>query len=330
MYDFLIVGAGISSAAFCAVMKKKHKICVVDIRPHIGGNCYDYKTDNTFVQLYGPHFFHTSNKKIVDFVSEYTDWVEYSHSVTAEIEWMGNKKRVPFPYSKETEAALGEPMSLDSRIEIFFKPYSKKMWGMDWDDLPNSIKNRIPKDTDDKSVYFPNQFSALPKKGYTHMIENMFDGVDMILGADPDGWKAIEAHNIIYCGRPDHLIEEGPPLEWRNLSFIQKIEDWDATTSVVNFCHFDSPFTRKTSQGKIWKTDSKLVVYEKPTACAATDKIPYYPLVSEGNLERFKWIEEQIGLRYPNMHLLGRLGEFCYIDMDNAVARALKLAKKFE
>ena len=302
----------------------------MDIRPHIGGNCYDYKTDNTFVQLYGPHYFHTSNKKIVDFVSKYTEWIDYTHSVTAEVNFRGVIKRVPFPYSKETEVSLGEALPLDSRIDMFFKPYSKKMWGVEWDDLPNLVKNRVPKDTDEKSVYFPNQFSAIPKNGYTRMIENMFDGVDVILGCGSDDWKNIAATNIIYCGRPDHLLEDGPPLEWRNLTFIQKIEEWDAPTTVVNFCHFETPFTRKTSQGKIWKTDSKLIIYEKPMACAPEDKIPYYPIVSEGNVERFKWIEEQVKIRYPNIHLMGRLGTYKYMDMDSCIGQALNLVKKFD
>jgi UDP-galactopyranose mutase len=329
MYDFLIVGAGISSAAFCASMKHKYKICVLDIRPHIGGNCYDYKTDTSYVQLYGPHYFHSSNKSIVEFVSKYTEWINYTHSVTAEIIIDGIKKRVPFPYSRETEAALGNPLTPDARIDMFFKPYSKKMWNVDWDDLPSLVKNRVPKDTDEKSVYFPNQFSAIPKNGYSHMIGNMFDGVDIILGAGPDDWKNIAAHNIIYCGRPDHLLEDGPPLEWRNLTFIQKVEDWDASTTVVNFCHLETPFTRKTSQGKIWNTNSKLVIYEKPMACSAEDKIPYYPVVSEGNIERFKWIDEQVKIRFPNIHFMGRLGSYKYMDMDASVGQALHLAKKF-
>jgi UDP-galactopyranose mutase len=328
MYDFLIVGAGITSAAFCAAMKDKYKICVMDVRPHLGGNCYDYKTDNTYVQLYGPHYFHTSNKEVVDFLSNYTEWNEYTHSVTAEIQYDGKRIKVPFPYSKQTEEVIGRSLSMDERLELFFKTYSKKMWNMAWEDLPNSVKNRVPKDTAEKSVYFPNQFSALPKHGYSRMIENMFDGVDLILGCGPDDWKIIEAKKIIYCGRPDHLIEGGPLLEWRNLTFIQKIEEWDAPTTVVNFCHFHTPFTRKTSQGKMWNTDSKLVIYEKPLGCDSNDKVPYYPVVTEGNMERFKWIEEQIKQTYPNMHLLGRLGSFKYMDMDACVGQALNLVKK--
>jgi UDP-galactopyranose mutase len=299
----------------------------MDVRSHIGGNCYDYKSGNTHVQLYGPHYFHTSNKSIQEFASKFTDWVEYKHSVTAEIEYMGKKLRVPFPYSKETELVMGGPISLETKIELFFKPYSKKMWNMEWDELPNSIKNRVPKDTDDKSIYFPNQFSALPKNGYSKMIENMFDGVDIILSCGPNDWKDIQAHNIIYCGRPDHLLEDGPPLEWRNIKLMQFIEEWDATTSVVNFCHHDTPFTRKTSQGKIWNTDNKLVIYEFPIECSPLDKTPYYPVVTDGNLERFRWIEEQVKLRFPNMHLMGRLGSFKYMDMDATILTSLTLFK---
>jgi UDP-galactopyranose mutase len=330
MYDFLIVGAGISAATFCAAMKHKYKICVMDIRPHIGGNCYDYKSSNMFVQIYGPHYFHTSNNAVKEFVSKYTEWINYTHSVTAEVIHKGVKKKVPFPYSKETELALGESLSIEERINLFFKPYSKKMWNMDWDDLPTSIKNRVPQDTDEKSVYFPNQFSAIPKNGYTRMMENMFDGVDIILSCGGDDWKNIHAHNIIYCGRPDHLIDDGPFLEWRNLMFVQSLEEWTVSTSVVNFCRLDNPFTRKTSQGKIWKNESKLVIYEKPMPCENADKTPYYPVVTQGNIERFKWIEEQVKNRYPNLHLLGRLGSFKYMDMDACVGQALHLAKNFD
>ena len=327
-YDFLIVGAGISSAAFCAALKNKYNICVIDTRPHIGGNCYDYKVNDTFVQLYGPHFFHTSNKKIYDFLSKYTEWISYSHSVTAEIKDNEVIKRVPFPYSKQTELCLGRYLSEDERIDLFFKPYSKKMWNRNWEDLPNLIKNRIPKDTKETSCYFPDQISVLPKNGYTKMIENMFVGVDLILGANENDWKEIKSKNIIYCGRPDKLIWS-ELLEWRNLKFTQKVENWDANTPVVNFCHMDTIYNRKTSQGKIWNSKSNLVIYEESTDCNVNDISPYYPFVDEENQEKYKNIQKQIKYKYPNLYLMGRLGTYKYMDMDAAIGQALNLSERF-
>ena len=113
MYDFLLVGCGLSACTVAAKLKHKYKICIVDMRTHIGGNCYDYKadTEGTYVQMYGPHYFHTSNQNVVDFLSDYTEWREYTHKVTNEIQLKKQLKRVPFPYSKETVDALGHELS---------------------------------------------------------------------------------------------------------------------------------------------------------------------------------------------------------------------------
>lgn len=334
MYDFVIAGAGISAAAFAAALKDRYKICLVDMRSHIGGNCYDYKADNkgTYVHMYGPHYFHTQNMEIVKFLSQFTEWREYTHSVTGEIEWEGNKKRVPFPYSKETAQALGRNLTPDEIIEKFFRGYSEKMWGRDWDSLPNLITNRVPKDTNEKSVYFPGQFSALPTKGYSHMIENMIDGCDVVLSAGFTTWKEIPAKQYIYCGRPDFLLgtSNEKSLEWRNLKFEHKLEDWDATTQVVNFCHKDTKYTRKTNQGMINQTDSRVVTYEVPVSCDFDDPVPFYPVNTTRNQKILDGLKTMIKFQYPKLELLGRLGTYKYIDMHQAVGQALSLAEKYK
>lgn len=334
MYDFVIAGAGISAVSFAAALKDQYKICIVDIRPHIGGNCYDYKADNkgTRVHMYGPHYFHTHNMEIVKFLSKYTEWREYTHSVTGEIDFEGVLKRVPFPYSQETSKVLGRDLSQDEVIEKFFKGYSEKMWGISWDDLPPTVKNRVPKDTKEKSIYFPNQFSALPTKGYTHMMENMIDGCDVILSANFDTWKEIPAKRYIYCGRPDLLLGTSNEkfLEWRNIKFEHKMEDWDAPTQVVNFCHKDTKYTRKTNQGMINQTDSRIVTYEVPVSCDFNDPVPFYPVNTERNKKLLDNLKSMIKFQYPNLELLGRLGTYRYIDMDASVAYGIKLASKYK
>lgn len=341
MYDFVVVGAGISSAAFCARLKHKYKILVLETRDHIGGNCYDYKASGSFVHKYGPHIFHTPNKEIVEFLSNFTKWNQYVHSVTAEIDNGKELKRVPFPYSRLTEKVLGKVLTPDEVINHFFKPYSKKMWGMDFDDLPASIKGRVPKDTADAPAYFPNQFVGSPKDGFTRMIEKMFDGVDILLGAYDTQWIHIPCEKVIYCGRLDHLNLSAESrakvygsyvgwLPYRSLDIQFKVEDWDDDAPVVNFCHNLGKYTRKTSYAKLTGGNSRIVSYEIPHEAKFTDMTPFYPIPMQQNLETYKRLKEAVELEYPNLIPLGRLANYKYIDMDAAVAYGLKCAKAFE
>ena len=332
MYDFVIAGAGISAATFAALMKKDYRICVVDVRPHIGGNCYDYKADSegTYVHMYGPHYFHTANMEIVNFLSGFTEWRPYEHKVTAEIKLNDEFLRVPFPYSQETAKVIGRELSEEEVINLFFKSYSQKMWGKPFDDLPAFVKGRVPKDTKENSNYFPGQFVGLPTKGYTHMMENMFDGVDFVLSADPNCWLNIPAKRRIYCGRPDRLdpLLKGVDLEWRNLRFKHKIEDWDSENQVINFCHENRQATRATSQGMVNGTNNRIVTYEYPYEDKG-ELVPFYPVNTEENKNKMKKIKSHIAEQFPNVDLLGRLGTYTYIDMHQAVGQAMNLAKKY-
>lgn len=334
MYDFLIVGSGISACTFAAILKHKYKIIVIDVRNHIGGNCYDYKIDNTIIQKYGPHFFHTKNKEVVEFLSRFTEWIPYNHSVTAEIDYNGNMLMTPFPYSKETEKILGKSLSDSEVVDTFFKKYSKKMWNIEWDLLPKYIKNRVIRTPQEKSIYFPDQFVGVPKLGYTKMLENMIDGVDIKLNCDPTEWKKIKSHNIVYCGRLDKVLDNSKELTWRNLKFDLKFEHWDTNTTVVNFCHSKSIFTRKTNFNKIpnnlYKDNSKnFVMYETPTDLFEDIHNPFYSFRNQENIEYYDELRDKISLIYPNMTLLGRTATYKYLDMDAACAIAINQAKKY-
>lgn len=333
MYDFLIVGSGISACTFSAVLKHKYKIGMIDIRNHIGGNCFDYKQDGVIIQKYGPHFFHTKNKEVVEFLSRFTEWVKYEHSVTAEIDYNGQLLRVPFPYSKETEKILGRTFSDSEIVDLFFKKYSKKMWNVEWDFLPEYIKNRVQRDPQERSIYFPEQFVAVPELGYSKMLENMIDGVDIKLNCEPIEWRSIKSYNIIYCGRLDKVFENCPELSWRNLKFDLKFENWDSHASVVNFCHSKSSFTRKTNFNKvpnnIERKGENYVMYETPVDLVNDIHNPSYPFRTKENTEYYDEIKNKISLMYPNMTLLGRTATYRYLDMDAAVALALNQAKKY-
>jgi len=338
MYDILIVGAGLTAATLCASLKHKYKICVVDVRDHIAGNCFDYKFSSTFVHRYGPHFFHSADKSVVDFISQYTEWNEYQHSVYAEINYRNKLYKVPFPYSKETEAIIGN-LNTDEVIDTFFRAYSTKMWNSQWEQLPDMIKNRVSKNTLEKSIYFENQFCGLPKHGYTRMIENMIDGVDVLLGLGEDEWREIPSKVVFYGGRIDRiLLPNGLRLgdygkcwlNFRNLDIkITTDHLWSVPSSVLNYCHLGKAETRITNYAKMYNTTTDVFTIETPKEASITDISPFYPIPYPENYKKYNGLKKLLENIMPNVTLVSRLGSYKYIDMDQCVSQAMILSKKY-
>lgn len=339
VYDLLIVGGGISAATLCACLKQTMRICVLDTRRHIGGNCYDYRSHGTYVHQYGPHIFHSSSRYVVEFLSKYTEWIPYHHSVAAEVEDNDVLKLVPFPYCKLSSQILGRSLDEAEVLDMFFREYSLKMWGLEWDALPQVIKGRVPKDTRDYPMYYPNQFVAMPKLGYSRMIENMFDGVELVLGTGAEEWTQILARRVIYCGRPDRIsvpsqrISYGElhdlELDFRSLEITFRPEKWPHQAAIINFCTSLRKHTRKTSYAKLTGGDSECVSYELPVAATVDDLAPYYPIPLDRNIRRYAKLRDLVLADYPNLRFCGRLGTYKYLDMYQAVGQALALAKEF-
>ena len=310
----------------------------MDVRGHIAGNCYDYASAGSRIHQYGPHIFHSASRSVVEVLSRYTEWNECSYAVEAEIEEEGRLVQVPFPYSRRTAQILGRELSEEEVIEKFFVGYSRKMWGMEWDQLPQSIKGRVPKDTKEEPDYFPGQFVGLPRLGYTHMIGNMFDGVELVLGAGPREWEQIRADKIIFTGRPDLMTVPGEKatfgemydlaLDYRSLDIAFRLEDWQSRAPCVNFCSMRSPGTRKMSYSRLTGGTSRLVSYETPRAALRDDLAPYYPIPISANIEKHKRLLHAIHAHHPNLLFCGRLGTYKYLDMFQAVGQALALVKE--
>lgn len=335
-YDVLLVGAGLTNATICALLKDRVKICVIETRPYIGGNCYDSRSANSFIHAHGPHIFHSKCDRVVQFLSHYTWWNPYHYSVEAQIE---TGEVVPFPYSKQTEDVLGRKLSEEEVINLFFRGYSEKMWRMPWEDLPNSIKGRVPKDTKESTSYFPGEFQAMPARGYTNMIENMFDGVEVILNAGPDEWQDIRARKIFYSGRAD-LIKMPCDTEsigsrfssfpeYRTLDIQTKVENIDAKFPVRNYCSKDVPYIRRVIHRLLTGGDSRIVTYETPRTAVETDLCPYYPVPTDSNIQR-AWMNKQwVAKFHPLVTLCGRLGTYKYLDMYQAVGQGMALVKEW-
>jgi UDP-galactopyranose mutase len=354
MYDLLIVGAGITAATLAATLKHHLKILILDIRPHLAGNCFDHSSQGTIIHRYGPHIFHSPSPRITSFLSQFTDWTPYTHKVTAEVQLPVSQtspststsfpppfQYVPFPYSRQTIAALGRELSADEILQTFFYGYSQKMWGMPWNDLPNSVRGRIPRDLNDTPQYYRHPFVALPRLGYTHMLENMLDGVEILLNAPPTEWTNIPAHTIIYTGRPDLIPAPGEtvtlaekynlhlPFRTLDIRFAPEAPSPEWRDAIcLHACSLARPWTRKTAFARMTGGHSPIVSAEFPHQATLDDPTPYYPIESPENQSRLASLQQLTRAAYPNLHLAGRLGTYRYFDMYQAVGQAISLSQK--
>lgn len=344
MREVIIVGAGITAAAAAAVLKQSFKVIVFDVRDHIGGNCYDYLSRGTYVQRYGAHIYHNPNPELHQWLSQFTDWHPYKHSVTAEILVDDKPMRVPFPYSLETEKLLG-PLKDEEIIELFFKGYSQKMWGMPWEQLPASIRNRVPK-RQETSDFFPGQLTALPRHGYTTMIDRMFAGCEMVLGCSPHTWMhhVSGAHKILYCGRLDLLQGDRGSLlggefvdrsrllaAWlphRTLEFTWGLGVPHNPTGVTNYCHMDTKVIRRVQHAYITGGASEIYHVETPRASQPLDISPFYPAPATKDTPLvLEYLKARVKALYPNLIPMGRLAQHLYLDMHAAIGKGKAVAE---
>ena len=228
--------------------KAGHDIIVIDERDHIGGNAYDYTNDKGIrIHKYGPHLFHTNNKKVFDWVTQFDEWVPYRHKVKAQLH---DGTYVTLPVNKETKEIVGE----ENIISTFFAPYTYKMWGKTIEELDPSILKRIPSRDDDNEFYFPNDlYQVLPKNGYTRIFELILDKKNISVNLSQRFEKRMEKEfDHIFNSMPidDYFNYVYGALPYRSIKFHHV--DLPMTrvlpTGTVNFTH-NGPYTRVTE----WK-----------------------------------------------------------------------------
>ena len=329
----LVVGAGFAGAVIareCA--EAGHVITVIDQRDHIAGNAYDYIDENGIrIHKYGPHLFHTNNKAVIDWMSKFTEWTEYQHKVKAQLD---DGRYVTLPVNKETKEIVGEENVLD----IFFRPYTYKMWGKTLDELNPAIINRVPIRDDDNELYFPNdEYQQMPKEGYTKMFEKIYDheNIEVQLETSFDYWMEGD-YDYVFNSMPidQYFGNRHGELPYRSIKFhnVTLNQTRVLPTGTVNFTH-DGPFTRVTE----WKNianhgtnDYKTVLtYEEPCDYKDNNMERYYPVqdVEGTNRDTYKKYKDMVD--DFKMQFIGRCGQYVYIDMHMAVSGALATARKF-
>lgn len=277
MYDYLIVGSGLFGSIFAYEATKIGKKClVVEKRRHIGGNCYTEEIEGIQVHQYGAHIFHTSEKKVWNYIQQFA---EFNHFINCPIaNFRGEIYNMPFnmnTFSKmwgistPTEAKKiielqrnelnGEPRDLEEHViqlvgrdvyEKLVKGYTEKQWGRPCTKLPKSIMRRLPVRFTYDNNYFNDPYQGIPKGGYTAIFEKLLSGCDVILNTDyiarRKDYEGV-ANKIIFTGTIDSYFNYCfGPLEYRSLRFETEVLDTDnyQGVAVVNYTDRETPYTR--------------------------------------------------------------------------------------
>jgi UDP-galactopyranose mutase len=361
-YDYLIVGAGISSAVFAHEAKKIGKTClVIDRRSHIAGNIYCEETEGINVHVYGAHIFHTSLKPVWDYVNRFAEFNNYINSPVAS--YKDELYNMPFnmnTFSKmwgiktpaEAKAiiadqiaveGINEPHNLEEQAlslvgrdvyEKLVKGYTEKQWGRDCTDLPASIIKRLPCRFTYDNNYFNDRWQGIPMGGYTQMVAAMFGDTEIILNTEYRDFIAAQpnsADRIIYCGTIDGYFDyQLGTLEYRSLNFETEIleEENHQGVAVVNYTEREVPYTRIIEHKHFeYGTQSKTVITREYPANWAPGDEPYYPLNDERNNALYAQYVE-LAKREGDVVFAGRLGGYKYYDMDKALDAAFDLVKE--
>lgn len=282
-YDYLIVGSGLFGATFAYLAKKAGKKClVIDKRPHLGGNVYCEKVEGINVHQYGAHIFHTSNKKVWNFVNSIVEFNRYTNCPVAN--YKGKLYNLPFNMNtfyqmwgvltpeeakakieeqkKEALAALNgrEPQNLEEQalclvgkdiFEKLIKEYTEKQWGRKCTELPAFIIKRLPVRLVFDNNYFNDKYQGIPVGGYNQLIDGLLEGIECKTGVDffhseYKDWKKY-ADKLVYTGAIDEYFGYSlGKLDWRTVSFKTRIESTPnyQGNAVVNYTSHEVPYTR--------------------------------------------------------------------------------------
>jgi UDP-galactopyranose mutase len=361
-YDYLIVGAGISSAVFAHEAAKVRKTClVIDRRPHIAGNVYCEDIEGINVHKYGAHIFHTSIRRVWDYVNQFAEFNNYVNSPVAV--YKDELYNLPFnmnTFSKMwpevrtpeqakakiaaqvAEAGIGEPSNLEEQAlslvgrdvyEKLIKGYTEKQWGRDCKDLPASIIKRLPCRFRYDNNYFNDRWQGIPMGGYTKMVEAMFGDTPIKLNTEYREFIAQNpdvADRIIYCGPIDEFYDyQLGRLEYRSLRFESEILDEEnhQGNAVVNYTEREVPYTRIIEHKHFeYGTQPKTVITREYPADWKPGDEPYYPINDERNSSLYAQYVE-LASKEGKVVFAGRLGGYKYYDMDKAIDAAFDLVE---
>jgi len=362
-YDYLIVGAGLYGCVCAYELKKRnYKVLVIDKRSHIGGNVYTEQIEGINVHKYGAHIFHTSNKKIWDYINQFAEFNNYINSPIAR--YKDELYNLPFnmnTFTKlwsdvytpdqakrkiEEERAcfyIETPRNLEEQAinlvgitiyEKLIKGYTAKQWGCDCKELPAFIIKRLPVRFTFDNNYFNDRYQGIPVGGYTAIIEKLLQGIDVKLNCDyfNQGRNKILANKVIFTGQIDRYFNfKYGPLEYRTVRFEHELLETNnyQGNAVVNYTDISVPYTRiiEHKHFEFDSTSSKTIISKEYSEKWNPNKEPYYPINNEKNNALYALYKKDAD-KEKDVYFGGRLGQYKYFDMDKVIESALDLMEK--
>ena len=364
---FLIVGAGFSGAVLAHRLSVLIPGCTIDIweeKPHIAGNCYTERDNETGVMVhqYGPHIFNTDKKEVWDFVNDFIELRPFAHRVKAitngtvyslpvnlhTINQFFGKTFSPeeakvFIQSK-AEKNITEPKNFEEQAlkfigkdlyKAFFYSYTKKQWGCEPAELPASILQRLPVRFSYEDSYYSNPYVGIPREGYTVFVEKLLHKKNIVLQINK---KFLPSEDYSMY---DHIFFTGPldaffnykfgRLGYRTVTFEPFYANGDFQgTSVINYCDDTVPHTRITEHKHFtpWEQHEKTICFKEYSKETTQDDVPFYPkrlAADKALLAKYRQEADQLN----NLSFLGRLATYRYMDMHHVIGEGLAFADEF-
>lgn len=359
---YTVVGAGLFGSVFAfEAAKAGHQVKVIDKRNHVAGNIYTKQIEGIQFHQYGAHIFHTSNKKVWDYVNQFAEFNRYTNSPIANFQ--DEIYNLPFnmnTFNKlwgvisplEAKAKIDEqrsvlngrdPKNLEEQAislvgtdiyEKLIKNYTEKQWGRPCTELPPFIIKRLPVRFTYDNNYFNDKYQGIPIGGYTQIVEKMLEHPNIEVSLNVDFFEnrnelENDADKIVYTGMIDQFFDYTlGTLEYRSLKFETEILDIDnfQGNAVVNYTDSENKFTRIIEHKHFeFGTQKKTIITkEYPSDWEKGDE-PYYPVNDKKNNDLY---DQYKNMAKENSKYIfgGRLGMYKYFDMDKVIFEALKIA----
>lgn len=367
MYDYLVVGSGLFGAVFARQATDAGKtVLVIDKRPNVAGNVYTEKVEGINFHKYGAHIFHTNNTEVWNYVNRFATFNRFTNSPVAN--YKGELYSMPFnmytfnkmwgvvtpeeaaaKIEEQKKEITGEPRNLEEQAislvgrdiyEKLVKGYTEKQWGRDCKELPAFIIKRLPVRLTFDNNYFNALYQGIPIGGYTKLVENLLDGIEVQLSVDylvdRAKWDAI-AEKVVYTGAIDAFFNYSlGNLEYRSVRFENEVLDIPnfQGNAAVNYTDRETPWTRIIEHkwfefGKDENGNDlpKTIISREYSSEWKPGDEPYYPVNDEKNgalYKEYRALADQEG----KVIFGGRLGEYKYYDMDAVIASALECVKR--
>lgn len=356
MYDYLIVGSGFFGS-ICAyeLNKKGYKVCVIESRNHIAGNCYTSNRDGIQVHDYGPHIFHTSNEQVWEWINQFVSFNNFTLRPVAN--YKGEIYSLPFnmwTFSKifnislpqeaklkieEESLNITEPKNFEEQAiklvgktvyEKLIKGYTEKQWKKPSIELPKEIIQRLPVRFTYDNNYFNDKYQGIPIGGYTQIFDKLLEGIEVRLNTDFFKDTLPEHSKLIYTGPIDKFFDyKYGELEYKTTKFNHtKLEQENYQgTAVMNFTEKNIPYTRiiEHKHFENINTPHTWITHEYPELYNR-DKEPYYPVNDSINNNMYLKYKSEAD-KLDNIFFGGRLAEYKYYDMHQVIDSALNFVK---